>query len=503
MKMTSQTYTSGSDHESIPEKNKETLPPTNFRGSDAVPGSRSSGITSYLFIVISMLILSTIYILFFNIIAEHLRENSLRKARISIERTLAPAYASIRSDIAEKKRFNAGESAMITSITALVRAFNVHSDPHISSFFLIGYDGRVIVPVEHDIAVESAATSLLEEKTIYELVSIRPDRENPQLFMRYIDKTSNSGNTSLRIACVTAIPEIHSYIGVRLKFDKIHEEERILMSIAKYGSIVILLLFLLPMLYSYIVISRRNRVLNLRNKMMRAIFDNTQQYMMLIDRQSAVIEINNRVIEVFDTAREDVLCKNIKDTPMWNIPADLRDRITHGFDQAFGGEVVKNIIVSILRKTGTTIQINFTLSPVTGLDGKVIFIIAEGRDITQQVQTETQLEKSEERYRLTAEASRDALWETDLRTGDSYFSDRWYEICKYDRNDFGGLLSLWETVIHPDDFEKAYDIFKRYSSGEIEGWMRNEFRIFDKTGILRWILIQRGFHTGSRDRSPT
>ena len=61
------------------------------------------------------------------------------------------------------------------------------------------------------------------------------------------------------------------------------------------------------------------------------------------------------------------------------------------------------------------------------------------------------LEESEERYRLSAIGSNDALWDWTYATHELHFSDRWFEMTGYDReNDISRNI---EAIVHPEDKE--------------------------------------------------
>lgn len=56
------------------------------------------------------------------------------------------------------------------------------------------------------------------------------------------------------------------------------------------------------------------------------------------------------------------------------------------------------------------------IKPIEDAAGKRTAVMI-ARDITERRETEEALARSEERYRLAARATRDRLWDCDLRTG--------------------------------------------------------------------------------------
>lgn len=72
-------------------------------------------------------------------------------------------------------------------------------------------------------------------------------------------------------------------------------------------------------------------------------------------------------------------------------------------------------------------------------------LAASEQELQKQIEM---LAESEERYRLVSEATNDGIW--DEKQGERYFSERWYEIMGYSRED---LLKIngWMSLIHPED----------------------------------------------------
>lgn len=60
--------------------------------------------------------------------------------------------------------------------------------------------------------------------------------------------------------------------------------------------------------------------------------------------------------------------------------------------------------------------------PMRDSEGQVIGIYCISRDITLKQQAEAQLRRSEQRYQLVLDATRDGIWDWDLRTGQTYLS---------------------------------------------------------------------------------
>lgn len=98
------------------------------------------------------------------------------------------------------------------------------------------------------------------------------------------------------------------------------------------------------------------------------------------------------------------------------------------------------------------------------------------------------LAKSEERYRLAAEGSKDALWDWDILKGKMHLSTRWYELLGYkmtaDRS-----VKIWQDKIHPEDFEFAVGEMNKHLKKKTDYYMV-EHRIRTSTGDYKWFLAR-------------
>jgi PAS domain S-box-containing protein len=102
------------------------------------------------------------------------------------------------------------------------------------------------------------------------------------------------------------------------------------------------------------------------------------------------------------------------------------------------------------RKDGTTVWVDVTTRLARGSDGEPLGIIGVSKDATRRKQAEDALMKSERRYRLASQASREALWEWDLSTGQVSWSVGAEAILGFDPEtlESNGALA---SRIHPDD----------------------------------------------------
>ncbi len=108
------------------------------------------------------------------------------------------------------------------------------------------------------------------------------------------------------------------------------------------------------------------------------------------------------------------------------------------------------------------------------------------REIKQRKEAEAALSQSEERLRLALDGTTDGIWDCNMKSGELYFSPRYYTMLGYEPNEFPATYENWRSLIHPEDVEKA--------KGALRGALKShtpfavEFRLRRKDGGWGWIM---------------
>ena len=125
-------------------------------------------------------------------------------------------------------------------------------------------------------------------------------------------------------------------------------------------------------------------------------------------------------------------------------------------------------------------------APFLNEDGEMIGTVGSARDVTEQKRAEEELVKSEERLRLTLEATNDGIWDWDIKSGDEILSQRWYTMLGYEPGEFKGSFEAWKALIHPDDIESVeWTVLSHLE--KCTDYSNLEFRMKTKSGNWKWI----------------
>lgn len=107
-------------------------------------------------------------------------------------------------------------------------------------------------------------------------------------------------------------------------------------------------------------------------------------------------------------------------------------------------------------------------------------------EIEHRQETEINLRQSEERLQLALEASAEAWWDWNMKTGVVNRSPQYLKLLGYEVGEFPDIVNSWETSIHPDDFAGMMErLTDHLQDGSVP--YSCEYRIRTKSGEWQWI----------------
>ena len=124
----------------------------------------------------------------------------------------------------------------------------------------------------------------------------------------------------------------------------------------------------------------------------RAVLDQTFQFIGLMEPDGTLIEANRSALEFGGLEESDVLGKKFWETPWWSHSTELQQRLQEGLQRALAGELFR-FEAHHPGPDGTIHYVDVSLKPVIDEHGEVIYVIPEGRDITERRQAEKELHR--------------------------------------------------------------------------------------------------------------
>lgn len=141
---------------------------------------------------------------------------------------------------------------------------------------------------------------------------------------------------------------------------------------------------------------------------LRAIFDQTLQFIGLLSTQGHVLAGNRSALEFAGISEQEVAGKPFWETPWWTHSPEQQALLRDGIARAARGELVR-METTHVDKHGRLHYIDFSLKPVFDDRGQVTMLIPEGRDISDRKEAEEQLARAARLDKLTGLPNRALL----------------------------------------------------------------------------------------------
>jgi PAS domain S-box-containing protein len=172
--------------------------------------------------------------------------------------------------------------------------------------------------------------------------------------------------------------------------------------------------------------------------------------MALISLDGRWLRLNSALGEMLGTSPDDLV----------GLPAEPQ---THPDDAAADREATRLLLAGecrtytmekrYLRPDGEVVWGLVNVSLVHGPEGQPAHLIAAIQDITERKPTEIEVREQEERYRLLAQASKEAVRDWDLAADRLTWDEGTGPLLDYQRSELGDTADWWYERIHPEDRE--------------------------------------------------
>lgn len=137
--------------------------------------------------------------------------------------------------------------------------------------------------------------------------------------------------------------------------------------------------------------------------------------------------------------------------------------------------------LGVVMRIGLPVLILYPLATI--LAGKILSDQAESHRMLAA------LSKSEERFKLSMDATSDGLWDLDVSSGTAYYNPAYFRILGYEPGEFPSSGLSWQERLYPDDRELVLAANNACIDGESD-FIENEYRLRHKNGQWRWILAR-------------
>lgn len=138
------------------------------------------------------------------------------------------------------------------------------------------------------------------------------------------------------------------------------------------------------------------------------------QFIGLLTLDGTLVEVNRAPLNFSGISKAEVLGLPFWEAPWFSHSADLREKVRSAFASSIKGEFVR-FEECLREKSGLLRCIDVSMKPVREESGEIVFIIAEGHDITERKRAEEKLQESEKRLQAILNNSPAVIYIKDLK----------------------------------------------------------------------------------------
>ena len=287
------------------------------------------------------------------------------------------------------------------------------------------------------------------------------------------------------IAVVMGSCEIYFFSGIMVNhtFSNLvwHRDVYNFLSILQPGIIVNVLSF-----YFYHVLTTEEQNKKELKFRLEKIIDNSIQSVVLIDSQKRILYADSKTKKmVFDNLGLEMKEGDLAEK--FVVKSDIHS-FNQYIDRAFAGE--KTILERKLILPKNNIKWYMVMyAPISDSIGNIDTVQFSLIDITEQKNTQEELEKAEQRWKYALNSSQDGVWDWSVKDGKAYFSKMWKEMLGYEESDIADSFTEWEKLVHPDDKQRSFEEILKHVKNQTENYIL-EHRLMHKNGNYKWILAR-------------
>jgi len=211
---------------------------------------------------------------------------------------------------------------------------------------------------------------------------------------------------------------------------------------------------------------------------LNTILQTTADGFWITDLEGNLLEVNEAYCQMSGYSLTELLNLRIAQIDVTESPEDIRKHIDRIAEE--GSDIFET---KHRRKDGTLFDVEVSVSYLDADGGQLICFT---RDISERKYAQEKLRESEERFKLSMEATNDGLWDWDVKAKTNYYSPAYYTMLGYEVGGFSTSSSEWEGLVHPDDLERVRAEHTKCVNGTDDSF-DIEFRMKSFTGEWKWI----------------
>jgi PAS domain S-box-containing protein len=342
-------------------------------------------ISSRSIVIFSGFILGLIFIYFASFLTHQHMENSKKQRLDHLRQVVQIARNSIEPILVEFRNKTVTKEMALEQIRTLVRRMTYEDHIGGNYIFMSSYDGIMLVqPFEPDMEM-TTAWDLKDFEGVYiirALVDAAKSKDG-QGYVSYHYQRPGQKTAEEKISFVIGIPGLECYIGTGQYVSDLRKSQ--FNYVAKIAGLTAILLLLLLFLVRAAIreLRTQNNLLCKAEHELSAIFNNTYQLMGTLSPDGTLIKINRSALKIIDKDENSLVGRPFWDTPWW--PDDeVKSRLKKAVADCANGAFCR-FEATHIRADKEKAFIDFSLTPIFDENEDVLFLLAEGRDMTARV----------------------------------------------------------------------------------------------------------------------
>ena len=200
-------------------------------------------------------------------------------------------------------------------------------------------------------------------------------------------------------------------------------------------------------------------------QMIHALFDEALHFMGILTPDGKLLKVNRIALQFAGKTEADCLGKPFWDTHWWSHCTEMQNKLCSAVARASKGELIR-LDVTHLAADGSTHYVDFTLRPMKDESGIIIFLIAEGRDVTEHRHADEALFESENKFKRFVERARAGIYL--IQDGKfKYVNPRFAEMFGYAAEEFPHNMPF-KDLVYAEDIGKVETQVEERLYGDIE-----------------------------------
>jgi PAS domain S-box-containing protein len=216
---------------------------------------------------------------------------------------------------------------------------------------------------------------------------------------------------------------------------------------------------------------------------LRAIVESEPECVKVVSTNGVVLDMNPAGLRMLEADRlAEVVNRPVRDfiePADWPAFTALHERVSRG-----ESGVLEFRIVGL---KGGMRWVETHAAPLCDSDGSISAVLSVTRDITEQRAAKDRLRVSEERFRLLARATNDAIWDWNVLTGEVWWNDGYETLFGIKLKDVPPTVESWTDRIHPDDLDRVVDGVRRLIASGGDTWS-SEYRVLRQDGSVAFVF---------------